>query len=198
MKTFILASKNKNKAKEIKEILGDGFEIITQDETKAASVDVIEGGNTFSENAIKKAETIMEITGLPTIADDSGLCVDALSGAPGIYSARYAGEGATDDQKIQKLFGELKDVPFEERSAKFVCVIALAIPEKETVTFPGEVQGIITNEKRGFNGFGYDPVFYVPEYKLTMAELDAKVKNKISHRFHASKKLAEYVRKECL
>ncbi len=198
MKTFILASKNKNKAREIKEILGDGFEIITQDETKAASVDVIEDGSTFSENAIKKAETIMKITGLPTIADDSGLCVDALSGAPGIYSARYAGEGATDDQKIQKLFGELKDVPFEKRSARFICVIALAIPEKETVTFPGEVHGVITTEKKGDNGFGYDPVFYIPQYSLTMAELDAEVKNKISHRFHASEKLAEYVRKECL
>ena len=134
---LVLASHNKHKAEEIKNILGEGFEIITQDEA-GFSDEVVEDGVTFEENAIKKAETVMKATGLPTIADDSGLCVKALGGAPGIYTARYAGENATDSDNITKLLGVLKNVPEDKRDAEFVCTIAYARPDKETVTFTGK------------------------------------------------------------
>ena len=126
MKTYVLASKNAHKAQEIKAILGDGFQILTQVDAGVGDVDVIEDGSTFEENAAKKAETIMKLTGKPTIADDSGLCVDYLDGAPGVYTARYAGENAADEENIQKLLTALSGVPCHKRTAQFVCVIALA------------------------------------------------------------------------
>ena len=154
---------------------------------------VIEDGTTFEENAIKKAVEIMKVTNLPTIADDSGLCVDALDGRPGIYTARFAGEGATDDQNIQKLLSELEGVPDAERTARFVCVIALAIPGKEPTFFRGEVCGRILTEKHGGNGFGYDPVFYLPQFDASMAEVPSDAKNSVSHRYNALKLLKEYL-----
>ncbi len=188
---LILASKNAHKAEEMQAIMGEGTEIVTLDKTPAANIEVIEDGTTFEENAIKKATEIMLATGLPTIADDSGLCVDALCGRPGIYTARFAGENATDDENISKLVSELEGVEDELRTAKFVCVIALAVPGGAVKTYRGECEGRILTAKQGENGFGYDPVFYVPQYKKSMAELSAEVKNSISHRFKALKKLKE-------
>lgn len=193
MKTFVLASKNAHKAEEIKKILGPDFDVITQTEAGAGSIDVIEDGDTFEANAIKKAEEIMRATGKPTIADDSGLCVDYLKGAPGVYTARYAGENVTDKENITKLLGALRDVPDEKRTARFVCVIALAEPGEETRTFYGECAGRISQKPCGSGGFGYDPVFYVEEYKKTLGELDGDIKNSISHRSCALKKFVEQI-----
>lgn len=190
---LILASKNPHKAAEMQAILGESVELITQDAAGFGGLDVIEDGSTFEENAIKKAVAIMEASGAPAIADDSGLSVDALDGRPGIYTARYAGENATDDENIKKLLDELKNVPETERTARFVCVIALAIPGEEPRTFRGDVEGRILFEKHGKNGFGYDPVFYLPQFDASMAEIAADVKNSVSHRFNALKLLKEYL-----
>lgn len=186
---LVLASQNRHKAEEIQSILGKNIKLLTLDEVGCKDLEIIEDGDTFEANAVKKAVTVMEKTGLPSIADDSGLCVDALGGAPGIYTARFAGEGATDDQNISKLLKALDGVEMSERTARFVCVIALAYPDREPVTFCGECQGKILTEKRGENGFGYDPIFYVEEFEKTMAELPAEVKNSISHRSNALSKL---------
>lgn len=188
---FVLASGNAHKLSEIRNILGNSFEIISMNDTIAKGHEVIEDGTTFEENAEKKAVEIMKITGLPTIADDSGLCVDALGGAPGIYTARYAGENATNDENIDKLLANLQGVPFEKRGATFVAVIAVAFPDGTVKKFRGEVKGKILTERQGANGFGYDPVFFIEEHKATMAELDGEVKNSLSHRFNALKKMAE-------
>ena len=182
MKTYVLASKNQHKAKEIRAILGSGFEIVTQTEAGAGDIDVAEDGTTFEENAAKKAEAIMRATGRATIADDSGLCVDYLDGAPGIYTARYAGENAGDGENLDKLLRALEGVPPQERTARFVCVIALAEPGKETRVFRGECRGRITQVKKGEGGFGYDPVFSTDQYARTLAELEPYIKNAISHR----------------
>lgn len=186
---LILASKNRHKAQEMQAILGDKITLVTQDEAGFADLDVVEDGKTFEENAIKKAVSVMEASGLPCIADDSGLCVDALDGAPGLYTARYAGEKATDDENIQKLLHELNGVEWEKRTARFVCVIAVAYPDRAPVTFRGECEGFILTEKHGENGFGYDPIFYVEQFDKAMAELPAEVKNSISHRSRALAKL---------
>ena len=193
MNTFVLASKNKHKADEIKTILGGGFDVITQTEAGAGDISVVEDGTTFEENAVKKAETIMRATGKPTIADDSGLCVDFLGGAPGVYTARYAGEHATDQENIEKLMTALNGVTFDKRGARFVCVIAFSMPGEETVTFRGECDGFISLKPMGNGGFGYDPVFYVERYDNTMAELEPHIKNALSHRFSALKKFKEYL-----
>ena len=194
MKTFILASKNKHKAQEINDILGEGFKIITQTEAGVGDIDVIEDGDTFEANAVKKAEEISAATGKPTIADDSGLCVDLLDGAPGVYTARYAGENATDAENIEKLLNALDGKLLNERTARFVCVIAVAIPGEETLIFRGECEGLISLEPHGDGGFGHDPIFFVPSYAMTMGELEAHIKNAISHRSNALKKLMRYAR----
>lgn len=191
MHTYILASKNAHKAQEIMAILGEDYRILTQTDAGVGDVDVVEDGTTFEENAAKKAETIMKLTGKPTIADDSGLCVDYLDGAPGIYTARYAGENATDGENIQKLLSALDGVPENQRGAQFVCVIAVAIPGEETKLFRGECPGRITQEPKGEDGFGYDPVFYYQEDGLTLAEMEPERKNAISHRSSALGKMAE-------
>ena len=191
MQTYILASKNQHKAEEIKQILGEGYEIITQTDAGAGDIEVVEDGTTFEENAKKKAETIMQATGKPCIADDSGLCVDYLGGAPGIFTARYAGEHATDLENIQKLLSSLDGVPAEKRNAQFVCVIAVAVPGEETRLYRGECHGKILTEIRGEGGFGYDPIFYVEEYQQSLAEVPTEVKNAISHRFNALKAMAQ-------
>ncbi len=187
---IILASKNRHKAEEIRAILGDDFSLITQDEAGFGDIDVVEDGITFEENAIKKAITIMEATGHASIGDDSGLCVDALDGRPGVYTARFAGENATDDENISKLLSEMVNVPKSERTAKFVCVIAVAIPGKDVMLFRGECEGEIAFEKSGEHGFGYDPIFYMPQFDKCMAELSPEVKNSISHRSNALKKMS--------
>ena len=174
---LIFASKNRNKAREVNAILGDGYEIVTQTDAGYGDIDVVEDGATFEENAVKKATAVMNASGQPCIADDSGLCVDALGGRPGVYTARFAGENATDEENIKKLLSELDGVPFEKRTARFVCTVAVAIPGKEPTVFRGECEGVILDEKRGENGFGYDPVFYVEKYQKTMAQLyDVSVK----------------------
>lgn len=187
---MVLASQNRHKAQEMQAILGDKITLVTMDEAGFGDLEIIEDGDTFEANAIKKAVTVMQATGLPSISDDSGLCVDALDGAPGIYTARFAGEDATDDQNIAKLLFELDGVDLSQRTARFVCVIAVAVPGKDPVTFRGECEGKILTEKRGMGGFGYDPVFYIEEYGKAMAELPAEVKNSISHRSRALAKLS--------
>lgn len=185
---IIAATKNQNKLREFGEILR-GFEIISQEEA-GIDIDVEETGTTFEENSMLKAKAIFEATGIAAIADDSGLCVDALGGEPGIYSARYGGEDLDDSGRVKLLLENMKSVPDEKRSARFVCVITL-VDKKGVITARGECEGKINYEPRGENGFGYDPVFYVEEYKKTMAEISPDEKNLISHRGKALKIFAE-------
>ena len=189
----VLASNNMHKAKEIKSILGEFFTIKTLSEVGLENFEIVEDGKTFEENAAKKALTVCEKTGLPTIADDSGLCVDYLDGKPGIYTARFAGENASDDENINKLLSELDKAEFEKRKAHFVCVIAFAKNNNidDVEYFRGECDGYILNEKHGENGFGYDPVFYYPEFKCSLAEISEDKKNEVSHRSRALKKFYE-------
>lgn len=192
MKKFVLASKNKHKAQEIKEILGSEYEIITMDEAGIGNLEIIEDGATFEENAAKKAAQVYNAVKLPTIADDSGLCVDYLNGAPGIYTARFAGENAADEDNINKLLSELDGIEHEKRTAKFVCVIAFIDGKTDKPQFfCGECCGYIWKEKWGEDGFGYDPVFYYPEFETTFAMLSPKQKNSVSHRFRALKSFAD-------
>lgn len=152
---------------------------------------VVEDGLTFADNARKKAETMARHFHLPVLADDSGLEVEALHGQPGVHSARYAGEKATDEENNAKLLRELSGVPWERRTARFVCVLALAVPGKETQIFRGECDGRILREPRGDGGFGYDPLFYLPDLDKTMAELTLEEKNLISHRANALRQLIQ-------
>lgn len=195
MKTFVLASQNKYKAEEIKQILGSDFEIKTMDEVGLSNLEIIEDGNTFEENAAKKAVTVFKKINMPVIADDSGLCVDYLGGSPGVHTARFAGENASDSENIDKLLSELKNVPFEKRSAKFVCVIAFIENSADNIKyFRGECSGFILDKKRGTSGFGYDPVFYYKEYEKTLAELGEEVKNTVSHRYKALKAFSDFLK----
>ena len=186
----ILASQNRHKLVELSAILSQlGFEIALESEY-GLHVDVDETGTTFEENSFLKAAAVMKASGLPVLADDSGLMVDALDGAPGVYSARY-GHKSSDAERIAYLLENLKDVPAERRSAKFVCVITCLWPDGREIVARGECCGRILHEKHGAGGFGYDPVFYLPEYGMTYAELPAEKKNDISHRGCA---LREFVR----
>lgn len=189
----IAATKNKGKIKEMQSILEKlGIEIISQEEAEI-NIDIVETGTTFEENALIKARAVAMLTDEAVIADDSGLCVECLDGRPGIYSARYAGEEATDDENIKKLLEEMDGE--ENRSAKFVCSIAMIYPDGTELTSSGEVLGSITTEKRGTNGFGYDPVF-VPEELggKTFAESADEDKNEISHRKRALHALYEKIK----
>lgn len=178
---ILVATKNSGKLKEIREILS-GVTILGLADA-GISGDVEETGSTFMENACIKATEIARLSGLPVLADDSGLMVDALSGAPGVYSARFAGENATDEDNIKKLLNELKDVPEEKRTARFVCAMCLIFPDGTKIeAFGKSCEGIILEERHGENGFGYDPVFFAPEYKKTFAEMTAEEKNQVSHR----------------
>ena len=190
---IIAATKNKNKLREFGEIL-KGFEIISQEEA-GVDIDVEETGTTFEENSYLKAKAIYDITGITTIADDSGLCVDALNGEPGVYSARYGGEGYDDKGRVQLLLKNMKDVPNEERTARFVCVITL-VGDEGVLTARGECEGRIDYEPKGENGFGYDPVFYVDRFEKTLAEVTPEEKNSISHRGKALKISAEKLSKK--
>lgn len=176
---IIAATKNKNKLREFGEIL-KGFEIISQEEA-GLDIDVEETGSTFEENSMLKARAIYEACKIPAIADDSGLVVDALGGEPGVYSARYGGEGLDDRGRVELLLKNMKDVPHKERTARFVCAITLVDGDK-VITARGECEGIIAHEPSGENGFGYDPVFFVEKYKKTLAEVTPEEKNAISHR----------------
>jgi len=178
---IVLATHNRGKMEEMSAILGHlPFELLTLDAFPKIG-DIPETGNTLKENAFIKAETVHRLTGLPALADDTGLEVDALNGAPGIYSARYAGADATFDDNCQKMLKELHDILVEERTARFRTVIAFVNGgEKEWVE--GVAEGRILDEKRGIGGFGYDPIFYYPPLRKTFAELDSVEKNSISHR----------------
>lgn len=189
---IVIASKNKHKIKEIQEILKRlPFDIQSMDVVGLNHLEVIEDGKTFEENSMKKAIEIMKATGSIAIADDSGLEVAILGNKPGIYSARFSGEGATDEKNNQKLKRLLKNVPYEKREARFVSVISVAFPDGKKISVRGECSGFIGFEERGTNGFGYDPLFIVPEYKKTFAELSSNIKNTISHRAKALQKLKQ-------
>lgn len=186
---IILASNNKGKIKEIKEICRDlPVEIVSMKEA-GIDVDIEENGTTFEENALIKARTIMNMTGLLTIADDSGLEVDYLNKEPGVYSARYMGHDTSYDIKNKSIIERLKGVEDKDRTARFVCVMAAVFPDGKYVTAKGTMEGIIAHEIKGENGFGYDPIVYLPEYLKTSAQLTAMEKNKISHRGKALEKL---------
>jgi len=194
---LLVASANQGKIREIKNYLENlnniNLEIIGLDEFPGLP-EVEEDGDSFRANALKKARARAEQTGLLTLADDSGLSVDYLGGEPGIYSARYAGEGATDEENNQKLLEKLKDVPEEKRKASFICVMALVDPDSgEEIVVEGRCDGIIQLSPKGENGFGYDPIFYLPEFRKTMAEIPLELKNQISHRAAALQKMKNEV-----
>lgn len=196
---LLVASANQGKIREIKNFLGNlkgiNLEIVGLDEFPELP-EVEEDGDSFKANALKKARVRAEQTGLLTLADDSGLSVESLGGEPGIYSARYAGEDATDEENNQKLMEKLKDLPEEKRKAHFICVMALVDPENgEEIVVEGRCEGIIQLQARGENGFGYDPIFYLPEYQKTMAELPLEFKNQISHRAAALEKMKTAVKR---
>jgi XTP/dITP diphosphohydrolase len=194
---IVLATKNKKKIEEIKKILhmmGTTSRIHTLDDFPAYQ-DVEEDGNTFEENAVKKAVYIRDCTGISAIADDSGLEVDALGGAPGVFSARYAGADADDTANVEKLLQEMSSLPREKRKARFVCCIAMATRE-EVRTFMGYVHGRIGTGLKGTSGFGYDPVFYPEGHDRTFAEMGEGEKNAISHRAMALRELQKYLLKK--
>ncbi|OQM45744.1 non-canonical purine NTP pyrophosphatase [Anoxybacillus sp. UARK-01] len=191
MKQVIIATKNAGKAREFEALFNEkGMQVKTLLDFPNCP-DVEETGDTFAENARLKAEAMAAYFQQMVIADDSGLSIDALDGRPGVYSARYAGEEKDDQANIAKVLKELKGVPFEQRTARFHCTLAIAIPGRPTAIVEGTCEGYIAEEPKGENGFGYDPIFYVPEKNKTMAELPKEVKNKISHRADALAKLNE-------
>ncbi len=194
MEQIIFATKNKGKIKEVKSILHE-FEIISMEEACVA-MEVIEDGKTFIENAIKKATEISKITGKITMADDSGLEIDFLDKKPGVYSARYLGENTPYIEKNNHILHLMENVPEQKRSARFVCAIATAFPNGKIVTTQSTIEGLIAHEIKGENGFGYDPIFFVPEKGKTTAELSPEEKNAISHRGKALKKMKELLAKE--
>ncbi|WP_102345356.1 XTP/dITP diphosphatase [Bacillus sp. Marseille-P3661] len=191
MREILIATKNLGKVKEFKSLFSQKGIAVKSLLDFPAIEDVEETGETFIENAKLKAETIAKQFNEIVIADDSGLSIDALNGEPGVYSARYAGEPKSDLANIEKVLEKLSGVPFGKRTARFYCVLAVAIPDKETKCIEGTCEGIITESPVGENGFGYDPIFYVREKEKTMAELTNEEKNTISHRANAMKKLAE-------
>ena len=184
----VLASKNKHKLVEISKITEKfGIELVLQSEL-GVDIDVEETGTTFEENSFLKAEAVMKATGLPALADDSGIAVDALNGEPGIYSARYGFDDALDDWgRVFLLLKNTEHVPDEQRQAQFVCVITMVTPDGQTIQARGEVQGFLTREPAGEGGFGYDPIFYYPPFGKTLAQVPAEQKNQVSHRANALK-----------
>ena len=194
---LILATSNKDKAREIAEILSDTPFVVTTMKEEGYDPDIVEDGKTFEENALIKARTVHALAqNAYVMADDSGLCIDALDGAPGIYSARFCGENSTYPEKFAKIFEMLKDVPEEKRTAKFVCSIAVVRPDGSEFTVRGEVCGVLHEKPMGDGGFGYDPIFYVPEFGMTTAQMTKEQKNSISHRGKASRAMAEKLKED--
>ncbi len=191
---FIIASNNQYKIKEIREILsGIKAEVLTPGDL-GISFDVDETGSTFEENALLKARGLHRITGGYVMADDSGLSVKALDGAPGIFSARFAGEDASYRTKIEKIWEMLDECPDKDRSASFVCAVAVVLPDGNDFTVRGECHGLIHSRLEGDNGFGYDPVFYMPEYGMTTASMSREMKNSISHRGAALREMVKQLK----
>ncbi len=193
----VLASKNPHKLEEIRKITEKfGFELILQSQL-GVDIAVEETGTTFEENSLIKAKAVMEATGLPAIADDSGIAVDALNGEPGIYSARYGFDDTLDDWgRLQLLLKNMENVPDGQRQGKFVCVITFITPDGRIIQARGEVHGEILREAHGQNGFGYDPIFYYPPFGKTLAEIPAEHKNQVSHRAQALKILNEKLKEK--
>ena len=190
---LVIATTNKGKTKEIRHLL-KGFDIDIKNLSDFGPIpEVIEDGKTFDDNAYKKASFTAKILGYPTMADDSGICVEALDGAPGVYSARYAGENASDADNVKKMLDDLKEK--KNRNAAFKCVISIAVPTGAALTYEGECSGIITREPLGENGFGYDPLFYYPDLNKTFAQLSLDEKGKVSHRGKALKQVAAEIDK---
>ncbi|SDH76138.1 XTP/dITP diphosphatase [Desulfosporosinus hippei] len=185
---IILATQNKGKIRELQELLGDeDIEVLSLKDIEDWE-DVEENGITFADNAALKAKAAVKKTGLVALADDSGLEVDALAGNPGVYSARFAGEPKDDERNNDKLLQELKEVADSQRQARFRCALVIATPDGKEFLTEGTVEGQILAERRGKDGFGYDPLFFVPEYQRTMAELTLSEKNRLSHRAQAFRK----------
>ncbi|MBC2054965.1 XTP/dITP diphosphatase [Listeria booriae] len=193
MKKLVIATNNSGKAKEFEKLFGaHGIEILTLADFKEIG-EIEETGTTFAENAALKAETVAQKINQVVIGDDSGLIVDALNGAPGVYSARYAGNQHNDADNNEKLLKELTDVPASARQARFHCTLAVAFPGEETQFFTGECEGSILAAPQGENGFGYDPLFYLASFDKSMAEIPPEEKNKISHRAKALEKVAKNI-----
>ncbi len=198
MKRMIFATGNENKMKEIREILGAlPLEILSMKEA-GVSADIVEDGKTFEENALIKARAICKLAGEMVLADDSGLEIDYLNKEPGIYSARYMGEDTSYHIKNKSLIDRLEGVPDEKRTARFVCAIAAVFPDGKELVVRGTVEGIIGYEEKGENGFGYDPIFYLPERGCTTAELPPEEKNSISHRGNALRLMKDLLEREHL
>lgn len=193
----VLASKNPHKLVELDAILSRlGIELVLQS-TLGVDIDVEETGTTFEENSFLKAQAVMRATGLPALADDSGIAVDALNGQPGVYSARYGFDDTLDDVgRMNLLLKNMEQVPDGQRQAKFVCVITLVMPDGSSVQARGEVHGQLTREPRGENGFGYDPIFYYPPAGMTTAQMPSEEKNRISHRAVALKSMYEKLKEQ--
>ncbi|ELV8555854.1 XTP/dITP diphosphatase [Vibrio fluvialis] len=197
MKKIVLATGNQGKVREMADLLADfGFDVVAQSKFNVS--EVAESGTTFIENAIIKARHAAKETGLPAIADDSGLEVDYLGGAPGVYSARYAGEDASDQQNLEKLLDAMKDVPEAQRSARFHCVLVLMRHENDPTPLVchGKWEGRILTQAHGSNGFGYDPIFFVPEENCASAQLEPVRKKQLSHRGQALKKLFQAIEEQ--
>lgn len=191
MQQIIAASRNAHKIKEMNQILSSlGLSVISRDDAGIPPFEVEEDGETFEENSFKKANEIMKVSGLPAVADDSGLAVDYLDGAPGVFSARFAGDECDDSKNNQKLLQLLEGVPYEQRTARFVCVMTLVYPDGTVLRARGECPGHIAGEESGSNGFGYDPLFIPDGYQTSFGHIPPEEKNRISHRGQALRKLA--------
>lgn len=193
---IILATNNKSKVKEISEMMSGSDIIFVSLADAGINVEVEETGTTFEENALLKAREICKLSGKPTISDDSGLEIDALDGAPGIYSSRFMGEDTSYDIKNNALIEKLENVADPDRTARFRCCMALVLPDGREFVTEGAMEGIIAREPKGINGFGYDPILFIPEYNRTSAELSSEEKNNISHRGEALRKMIEVIKKE--
>jgi XTP/dITP diphosphohydrolase len=191
---ILLATNNQGKIRELGDLISDASWELTTPSQEGIEIDVREVGKTFEENATIKAFAYARASNLIAIADDSGLEVEALNGEPGVLSARYAGEGASDGERIEFLLAKLASAPWEGRKARFRCVIAIASPDGMVELCKGECSGIIAFDPKGSKGFGYDPIFYLPEFSRTMAELNAEEKNRISHRGKAASKARQLLR----
>lgn len=195
MKRIIFATTNKNKVREVNMMM-EGFDVELVPMTEVGiDVDIEETGTTFEENAIIKAKAICELTGEIALADDSGLEVDYLDGAPGVYSSRFLGEETPYEIKNDYIIEKLKDAKGDERTARFACAMAMVFPDGEVETCYGTIEGLIGYEQRGNNGFGYDPIVYVPEYEMTTGEMAPELKNSISHRGKALEQMKEIMKR---
>ena len=196
MKTLVFATGNQGKMREIREILGDSIPEILSMKEAGIEADIVEDGKTFEDNALIKARAVSKAGNIMAMADDSGLVVDCMDGAPGIYSARFMGEDTSYDVKNNYIIEQAMKVPFEERTARFVCAIACVMPDGREWVVRGTVEGVINDRQAGTNGFGYDPIFLLPDRGVTTAELPPEQKNEISHRGRALRAMRELLIKE--